>query len=95
MQQTRLPCFATHEEGAKHKLRPTQTSEGKGVRRQQESQVERCELRTKDRAFNPGETTSTDQKWVPATVIAQTGPATPTDPPVVRFSGLLFIMGAI
>ena len=43
---------------------------------QQENQVKHCELRAKDRTFNPGETILARKylkgpKWVVATVIAQ------------------------
>lgn len=53
------------------------------VQRQQEGQVIRRASRAKDRTFNPGQTVLAwnyvpGAKWVPATIIAQTGPVSYT-----------------
>ncbi|KAJ8013449.1 hypothetical protein DPEC_G00029910 [Dallia pectoralis] len=62
-------------------LRPPTTKEI--VQRQQERQVERRGFKAKDREFNPGETVLARNylngpKWVPAKVIAQSGPVSYT-----------------
>ncbi|XP_058879215.1 uncharacterized protein K02A2.6-like [Acipenser ruthenus] len=62
-------------------LRPPKEKEV--VRRQQEIQVKRRQQRAKDRTFNPEEHVLARNylhgpKWVPATVIAQTGPVSYT-----------------
>ncbi|KAJ7990616.1 hypothetical protein DPEC_G00302240 [Dallia pectoralis] len=66
--------------GVQH-IRPPTTKEI--VQRQQERQVERRGFKAKDREFNPGETVLARNylngpKWVPAKVIAQSGPVSYT-----------------
>lgn len=62
-------------------LKPPKTKET--VRRNQQAQVERREQRAKERVFHPGDYVlarnyGNGPKWIPATVLAQTGPVSYT-----------------
>ena len=72
-------CVATHEERATYKCQPIQASQRRqyNINRRVTPNVVNCEPNTG--SFDPGGTVSARNylngpSWVPATVIAQTGP---------------------